>query len=58
MVKKCFSNDAMFERSRQVAFEQFLNRDRGETNKISMAEILATYSDNILRKGGVKLPEE
>ena len=57
MVKKCFQNDAIFERSRQTAFEQFLNRDR-DSGRVTMSEMLAAYSDNILRKGGVKLPEE
>lgn len=28
MVKKCFQGDVLFERSRQIAFETFLNRDR------------------------------
>lgn len=52
MVKKCFNNDVVFERSRQVAFETFLNRDRIETGRISMAEMLAAYTDTVLRKGG------
>jgi hypothetical protein len=34
-----------------------LNRDK-EGGKISMAEMLAAYADNILRSGGIKLPEE
>jgi hypothetical protein len=45
MVKKCFNSDVIFERSRQVAFETFLNRDRGETGKVTMAEMLGTYTD-------------
>ena len=52
MVKQCFSADVVFERARQVAFETFLNRDRGETGKVTMAEMLATYTDTVLRKGG------
>ena len=52
MVKKCFCNDVIFERARQVAFETFLNRDRGDNNRISMAEMLAAYTDTVLRKGG------
>ncbi|MFS8160035.1 MAG: cullin [Candidatus Roizmanbacteria bacterium] len=52
MVKQCFNSDVVFERARQVAFETFLNRDRGETGRVSMAEMLATYTDTVLRKGG------
>lgn len=51
MVKKCFNNDVLFERGRQLAFEQFMNRDRHEQNRISMSEILAVFTDSILRKG-------
>jgi len=56
ITKKCFNGDAFFERNRFTAFESFLNRDR-ESAKVNMAEMLATYSDHILRKGGSKLPE-
>jgi hypothetical protein len=52
MVKQCFNSDVVFERARQVAFETFLNRDRGETGRVTMAEMLATYTDTVLRKGG------
>ncbi len=49
----------VFERARQVAFETFLNRDRGETGRITMAEMLATYTDTVLRKGGgLKIAED
>lgn len=58
MVKQCFNSDQYFERQRFSAFEQFLNRDREITGKISMAEMLATYTDNILRKNGIRLPED
>jgi hypothetical protein len=39
-----------------LSFEAFLNKDR-ETSKINMGEILAIFTDGILRKGGLKLPE-
>ena len=59
MVKKCFNNDVLFERSRQVAFETFLNRDRGDVGRISMAEMLAAFTDTILRKNsGVKIQDD
>jgi cullin 1 len=58
MVKKCFNGDVVFDRARQLAFETFLNRDRGDTGKVTMAEMMAAYTDTVLRKGGsVKLQE-
>ena len=57
MVKQCFNSDVYFERQRFTAFEQFLNRDR-DSGRVTMAEMLATYTDNILRKNGIKLPED
>ena len=57
MVKKCFTNNAYFERSRHSAFETFMNKDRESTNKVTMSELLAVYSDTILRKGGMKVAE-
>ena len=56
MVKKCFQNNAYFERSRHSAFEVFMNKDR-ETGRVTMSELLAVYSDSLLRKGGMKLAE-
>jgi hypothetical protein len=56
MVKNCFNNNALFERARQTSFETFLNKDR-ETGKVNMGEVLAIYTDGILRKGGMKIPE-
>jgi hypothetical protein len=32
----------------------FLNRGQGEKDKLTMSEVLAVYTDNILRKGGMK----
>ncbi len=60
MVKKCFYSNVVFERSRHSAFEQFMNKDREQmvilkssgNNKITMSEMLAVYTDTILRKGG------
>ena len=34
-----------------------MNRDR-DIGKVTMSELIATHTDNVLRKGGVKLPEE
>ncbi len=54
MVKNCFKNDALFERQRRTAFENFINREIG---RHSMAEMLATFTDKVLRKGGLRLNE-
>lgn len=56
MVKKCFQNNAYFERSRHTAFELFMNKDR-ESGKVTMSELLAVYTDTVLRKGGLKAVE-
>ena len=51
MIDECFSKDNSFERQLMLSFQDFMNLDVG---KFSMAEILATYSDKVLRKGGIK----
>jgi hypothetical protein len=57
MVRNCFKGHPSLERARQNAFETFLNKDRDEclkSSKASMSEIMAIYTDNLLRKGGMK----
>lgn len=55
MVRTCFKGNAYFERQRYSAFEAFLSKEGAvEKDKISMSEILAVYTDIILRKGGMK----
>jgi len=34
-----------------------MNKDRGESGKVTMSELLAIYSDNMLRRGGMKIEE-
>jgi len=51
MIEDCFAKDNSFERQLMLSFQDFLNIDVG---KFSMAEILASYSDKVLRKGGIK----
>mmetsp|Transcript_38572 Transcript_38572/g.27908 ORF Transcript_38572/g.27908 Transcript_38572/m.27908 type:complete len:121 (+) Transcript_38572:1123-1485(+) len=51
MVKQAFCGDPLFTRRLQLSFEAFMNLDIG---KHQMAVVLATYSDTLLRKGGVK----
>jgi tRNA U34 5-methylaminomethyl-2-thiouridine-forming methyltransferase MnmC len=55
MVRTCFKGNSYFERQRQAAFEGFLSKEGAlEKDKVSMSEILAIYTDIILRKGGMK----
>ena len=51
MLATCFQDDSNFERQMMLSFQDFLNIDIG---KFSMAEVLATYSDRVLHKGGMK----
>ncbi len=57
MVKTCFLSNSIFERARHSSFEYFMNKDRGENSKVTMSELLAIYTDNILRRGGMKIEE-
>ncbi|CDW78925.1 cullin-1-like isoform 1 [Stylonychia lemnae] len=56
MVKNCFQQNAFFERTRHSSFEAFMNKNR-DTNRVNMSEVLAVYTDIILRKGGIKIEE-
>jgi Cullin family len=59
LVKTYFQSHSSLERARQGAFESFLNRDpETQKDKMSMAEIIAVYTDIILRKGGMKALSE
>ena len=41
-----------------MVFETFLNEERGESGGVSMSELVAAYTDNVLRKGSkIKLME-
>ena len=55
-VGDCFSNDSLFHRALKEAFEVFCNKGvAGSTS----AELLATFCDNLLKKGGSeKLSDE
>lgn len=48
ILQACFHRDRQFQTVLRSAYENFLNRD---IKQISMAEILATFSDKILSKG-------
>lgn len=51
----CFSGNTSFQIARQKGFEKFINFEIGQ---YTIAEMLATYTDNILRKNGLKLPPD
>lgn len=58
MVRNCFGGNASFERSRHSGFERFMNESENDSSKkLNMAEVLAVYTDIILRKGGLKIEE-
>ena len=55
IVQNCFESNSSFEIQRAQGFEQFVNFEIGQ---YTLAEILATYTDNILRKNGLKVSHE
>lgn len=55
LVKECFLGNAVFERALKEAFELVVNQRSFER---STAELLADFSDLVLKKGGLKLSEE
>ena len=55
MVSDSFRNNAVFQRALGSAFEELLNNKVG---KLSFAEILATYSDKILKKSSDRMRDE
>ncbi|KAK9809634.1 hypothetical protein WJX73_009175 [Symbiochloris irregularis] len=48
-VTECFSNSSIFHKALKEAFEQFCNKQVGGT---SSAELMASFCDNLLKKGG------
>lgn len=50
IIKECFEQDPMFDRQLQLAFQVFVNLDVGQ---FSMAEMLSSYIDKLLRKGAI-----
>lgn len=55
LVRTCFSGSPVFERALSEAFEAVANRPVG---KSTTAELLATYADRLLRKGGTRMLEQ
>ena len=55
IVLYCFSGNSNFQIQKSQGFESFINFEVGQ---FTVAEILATYTDNVLRKNGLKLPQD
>jgi len=56
LVRHCFSGHATFQKALKEAFENILNRPP-PVGQSSSAELVATYADLLLRKGGLSLEE-
>lgn len=55
-VTECFNNSSLFHKALKEAFEQFCNKQVGGS---SSAELMASFCDNLLKKGGTeKLSDE
>ncbi len=55
IVQQCFEGNSSFEIVRSQGFENFINFEIGQ---YTIAEILGNYTDNILRKNGLKVSHE
>ena len=53
LVRNCFQGNSTFQRALKEAFEHIINKAHYES--ASAAELLATYSDDVLRKGGLAI---
>jgi hypothetical protein len=56
LVSNCFKDAATFHKSLKESFELLVNKQHFQT--ASTAELLATYADNCLKKGGIRLTEK
>ncbi|KAF4714384.1 hypothetical protein FOZ63_031378, partial [Perkinsus olseni] len=55
IVAECFQSDGLFQKSLKEAFETFINRDLG---RFSIAAMMSSFCDRVLRRGGEKRSEE
>ena len=55
LMNDCFKKTTLFERAKANAFEDFLGKS---VKNLSFAELIGTYTDKILRKGGQKTMNE
>ena len=54
IVANCFQGNQVFAYDRAQGFESFINNF--EIGQFTVAELLAAYTDQVLRKNGLKLP--
>jgi len=55
LVKECFGQNTIFQKAMKEAFEQFVNKD---IHKVTTAEMLSNFCDNLLKKSGERLDEQ
>lgn len=54
LVERQFSSNALFQKALKDAFQDFVNRDTG---KFTNADLMASFCDRILKRGGEKLSD-
>ena len=54
-MQKCFEGNSTFELQRYQGFESFINYELGT---LTVSEVIASYTDNILRKNGLKVSND
>ena len=57
ILEYCFLSNSNFAIQKASGFESFINFEMGAA-PLTVAEMLSTYSDNILRKNGLKVPPD
>mgnify|MGYP001126184765 FL=1 len=57
ILEYCFLANSNFAIQKDSGFESFINFEMGAA-PLTVAEMLSTYSDNILRKNGLKVPPD
>jgi len=55
LVKECFGQNAIFQKAMKEAFEMFVNKD---IHKMTTAEMLSNFCDNLLKKSGERLDDQ
>lgn len=55
LVKECFGQNAIFQKAMKEAFETFVNKD---IHKVTTADMLSNFCDNLLKKSGERLDEQ
>lgn len=55
LVRECFGQNAIFQKAMKEAFEIFVNKD---IHKMTTAEMLSNFCDNLLKKSGERLDDQ